>query len=47
MFAAMHQIQFSCSAKQGGFVPSYWLATDSLINREGKSRGSREESDYT
>lgn len=47
MFAAMHQSQFSCPAKQVGFMPSYWLATDSLINREGKNRGSREGSDHT
>ena len=47
MFAAMHQSQFNCSAKQMAFVPSYWLTVDSLINREGTSLGSREGSDYT
>jgi hypothetical protein len=46
MFAAMHQSQFNCTAKQAGFMPTYWLAVDSLINREGTRLGSREGDGY-
>lgn len=42
MFTAMYQSKFNCSAKQAGFVPTYWHAVDSLINREGTGQGSRE-----